>query len=213
MEQTAIILLSMALALQGSFSGTARVVDGDTLRIGTQRVRLHGIDAPELAQRCGTERRHRCGEMAAAWLKARAEGKRLTCTRIDDDAYGRIVAVCRIRGEDLGAAIVEAGWAIAYRRYSLAYVSAEERAQAARRGIWATGFERPEEYRRDLRDGISTPPSPQCRIKGNISASGERIYHLPGFRSYADVRISSAKGERWFCSIEQARRAGWRPVR
>src|SRR3546814_7434112 len=93
-------------------------------------------------------------------------------------------------------------------RYSLTYVLAEERAQAAQRGIWATGFERPEDYRRDQRDGTSTPPSPRCRIKGNISASGERIYHLPGSRSYPDVRISSAKGERWFCSIEQARRAG-----
>src|SRR3546814_17450498 len=77
---------------------------GDTLRIGTQRVRLHGIDAPELAQRCGTERRQRCGEMAAAWLKARVEGKRVACTRMDDDAYGRIVAVCRIRGEEIGRA-------------------------------------------------------------------------------------------------------------
>src|SRR3546814_9272266 len=84
MEQTAIIFISMALALQGSFSGTARVVDGDTLRIGTQRVRLHGIDAPELAQRCGTERRQRCGEMAAAWLKARVEGKRVACTRSEE---------------------------------------------------------------------------------------------------------------------------------
>src|SRR3546814_18238348 len=61
----------------------------------------------------------------------------------------------------------------AYRRYSLTYVLAEERAQAAQRGIWATGFERPEDYRRDQRDGTSTPPSPRCRIKGNISASGE----------------------------------------
>src|SRR3546814_8549954 len=106
-----------------------------------------------------------------------------------------------------------AGWATAYRRYSLTYVLAEERAQAAQRGIWATGFERPEDYRRDQRDGTSTPPSPRCRIKGNISASGERIYHLPGSRSYPDVRISSAKGERWFCAIEQGRRAGWRQVR
>src|SRR3546814_13746645 len=126
---------------------------------------------------------------------------------------GGDVGVWRIRGEELGAAIVEAGWATAYRRYSLTYCLAEERAQAAQRGICATEFDRPEDYRRDQRDGTSTPPSPRCRIKGNISASGERIYHLPGSRSYPDVRISSAKGERWFCSIEQARRAGWRPVR
>src|SRR3546814_17667078 len=105
--------------------------------------------------------------MAAAWLKARVEGKRVACTRMDDDAYGRIVAVCRIRGEDLGAAIVEAGWATAYRRYSLTYVLAEERAQAAQRGIWATGFERPEDYRSEERrvgkEWVST-----CRSRWSV---------------------------------------------
>ncbi|HKX77568.1 MAG TPA: thermonuclease family protein [Novosphingobium sp.] len=203
----------MALALQAAFSGTAHVVDGDTLTISAQRVRLSGIDAPELAQRCGADRRQECGQMAAEWLKTRVEGKRVTCASVDRDTYGRIVAVCRLNGRDLGAALVEAGWATAYRRYSLAYVPAEDRARSARRGIWAMGFERAEDFRRARRASDPSPQSSRCRIKGNISASGDRIYHVPGSRSYADVRISPAKGERWFCSVEQARRAGWRPVR
>ena len=52
-----------------------------------------------------------------------------------------------------------------------------------------------------------------CRIKGNVSASGERIYHLPSDRSYAITRIDWWKGEHWFCSESEARRAGFRRAR
>lgn len=53
--------------------------------------------------------------------------------------------------------------------------------------------------------------SDQCRIKGNISVtSGERIYHVPGQRYYNDTVIETHKGERWFCSEQEARAAGWR---
>jgi hypothetical protein len=49
-----------------------------------------------------------------------------------------------------------------------------------------------------------------CNIKGNISASGERIYHLPGQQYYSRTLVSVTKGERWFCSEVEAREAGWR---
>ncbi len=49
-----------------------------------------------------------------------------------------------------------------------------------------------------------------CNIKGNISATGERIYHLPSQDYYVETAISFAKGERWFCSENEARQAGWR---
>jgi len=55
------------------------------------------------------------------------------------------------------------------------------------------------------------PPLVGCSVKGNISVgSGERIYHVPGQEFYADTVINLLKGERWFCSEEQARAAGWR---
>jgi hypothetical protein len=57
---------------------------------------------------------------------------------------------------------------------------------------------------------VSGQPSPSCVIKGNISMSGERIYHVPGQRYYDETRIKPAYGERWFCSEEEARAAGWR---
>lgn len=208
-------LAYLLLAASATITGTAHVADGDTLRVGATRVRLSGVDAPELSQRCGPDgRKVACGAMAADWLRRRVEGRPIICETVDTDRYGRSVAVCRVGREDVGAALVEAGWATAYRRYSLAYVGGEDRARAARRGIWALGFEPPADYRRERRLAL-VPPAPdiRCAIKGNISASGARIFHLPGSRAYPEVRIDDRKGERWFCSEREAVAAGWRPAR
>lgn len=96
----------------------------------------------------------------------------------------------------------------------MAYVAQEDRARAARRGIWALGFEQPADYRRGRRLAqVPSAPDPRCAIKGNVSVSGARIYHLPGSRAYPEVRIDAGRGERWFCSEGEAVAAGWRPVR
>jgi endonuclease YncB( thermonuclease family) len=111
------------------------VVDGDTLRVGGERVRLFGVDAPELSQMCGAEApKVACGQLAARWLRSRVQGRVLRCTRVDTDRYGRLVARCSVEGSDVGRSIAEAGWATAYRKYSLDYVGAEQLARAARRG-------------------------------------------------------------------------------
>jgi endonuclease YncB( thermonuclease family) len=198
-----------------AITGTAHVVDGDTLRVGDARVRISGIDAPELSQRCGPVGGEvACGTMAADWLRRRIGGQPVACGIVDIDRYGRSVAVCRVGGQDIGAAMVEAGWATAYRRYSTAYVAQEDRARTARRGIWALGFDAPADYRRERRlADVPTAPDPRCAIKGNVAGSGARIYHMPGSRAYPEVRIDTGKGERWFCSEREAAAAGWRPVR
>lgn len=192
--------------------GNAHVTDGDTLRVGATRVRLSGVDAPELSQRCGREGHEvACGKMAAEWLRRRVEGRLITCQTVDTDPYGRSVATCRIGDGDINAALVETGWATAYRRYSIAYVNQENRARAAKRGIWALGFQMPAAYRRDRRLADVPPaPDPRCPIKGNVGASGARIYHMPGSRAYPEVRIDTRKGERWFCKESGAIAAGWR---
>ncbi|MBP8234840.1 MAG: thermonuclease family protein [Rhizorhabdus sp.] len=208
--------ISFALAAQVAFSGPAAVVDGDTLHVRGERVRLFGVDAPELSQMCGAgTSKVACGQLAAQWLKSRVEGRVLRCARVDTDRYGRVVARCSLDGADVGLAIVEAGWATAYRKYSLDYVGAEQLARATRRGIWATGFQPPEAYRRAQREAVvpQSPPDARCAVKGNVNSKGSRIYHLPGSRDYATVRINPLKGERWFCSAAEAAAAGWRPAR
>jgi len=128
----------------------AQVVDGDTLDIGGHRVRLHGIDAPEIAQTCTADRRrYHCGVRARQVLiRLIHERGGPVCDVGDFDSYGRYLGVCRdAQGRDLNAAMVEAGWALAYRQYSEAYVAQEARARKAKAGMWAGQFTPPWEWR------------------------------------------------------------------
>lgn len=64
-----------------------------------------------------------------------------------------------------------------------------------------------------LAAGAPPASAQECNIKGNVSTRGERIYHVPGQKYYDETRISRSHGERWFCSEEEARAAGWRRSR
>jgi hypothetical protein len=105
------------------------------------------------------------------------------------------------------------GHALAYIKYSLDYVSDEAFAKVEEAGAWSGTFEKPWEYR--LTRGAAgaeairqnTPPSPNCTIKGNVRSDGTRIYHMPSDPSYSRV-----KPENWFCDVEEATRAGFRPA-
>ena len=115
----ALLLVFLVAAGPGcaQVSGAATVTDGDTLRLGAQRVRLHGIDAPESSQTCRAGgKTWRCGAAATRALREHIAGRTVECA--ERDRYGRIVAVCRVAGRDVNAWMVEQGWALAYRKYS-----------------------------------------------------------------------------------------------
>jgi endonuclease YncB( thermonuclease family) len=129
----------------GSLRGRARVGDGDGLTIGDTRMRLVGIDAPELAQDCRIDgRRVACGIVARDRLIGLIAGRPVDCDWGRLDRWGRALARCRAGGTDLGAAMVRDGWAVAYGGHE----AEEAEARAARRGLWAGTFEWPEEWRR-----------------------------------------------------------------
>jgi endonuclease YncB( thermonuclease family) len=135
-----------------TLDGHARVLDGDTIVVAGERVRLHGIDAPELDQsfRCGG-REMPCGAMAMAALEALTAGVRLRCEVVERDRHGRLVAKCfSPSGVDVGRRMVSAGWALAYRRYSTDYVDAENEARRARRGLWRGTFTKPWAWRASM---------------------------------------------------------------
>ncbi len=125
--------------------GMARVIDGDTIVVAGQKIRIHGIDAPEMDQTfswCG--RQLVCGTMSFAALEALIAGIKVRCEVITRDHYGRLVAKCfSPNGVDIGKRLVSSGWAVAYRRYSHDYVAAELEARKARRGMWRGTFDKP----------------------------------------------------------------------
>jgi endonuclease YncB( thermonuclease family) len=219
-----VAVVSTYLPREGAIAGDVRVVDGDSLHVGDTEVRLFGVDAFEGRQVCSRDGNPwRCGEAAADELRTLTAGRPITCSKKDTDSYGRTVAVCSNGSADLGAELARAGLALAYREFSDDYVDEENEARAARRGAWAGDFTPPWEARRRGQDAQLPPQSGDtpavggCRgtgIKGNISRNGgERIYHVRGSSSYEETVIDESDGERWFCTEEDARRAGWRPRR
>ena len=135
-----------------------------------------------------------------------------TCRRIEIDKYGRVVATCKVNGEDIGRALVSDGLAFAYRKYSMAYDLDEKGAAVNDRGLHASRVQSPAQYRKTRAKGC-IPPDRNCAIKGNISSSGTRIFHEVGQKFYKRTGINTRKGERWFCSADEAVKAGWRKSR
>lgn len=141
---------ALVLALLASASATAQTIsDGDTLKIGAQRYRLFGIDAPEAQQNCSDG--WPAGRLAASHLQSLIAGRSVTCQAKDKDRYGRTVAVCFVGGVDLGERMVRDGYAWAYARYSQDYVDEEARARAGRLGVHTHGCLQAWEWRRQQR--------------------------------------------------------------
>jgi endonuclease YncB( thermonuclease family) len=150
-------LPSDALRAPGPVSGqmageaaSVRVVDGDTLRIGETTIRLMGLDAPERGQTCrradGTS--FDCGAAATDVLAGLVRDRRVDCRLRGADRYGRSLAICQAGGRELNSALVSSGFALARTELPPLEVL-EAEARAARRGLWATAFERPDAWRRD----------------------------------------------------------------
>jgi endonuclease YncB( thermonuclease family) len=131
-------------------TGVVSVIDGDTLDLHGTRIRLWGIDAPESRQLCRRDGEPwRCGQAAALALSDRIGRRVVHCEVRDVDRWSRLIALCRLAGEDLSEWLVRSGLALAYRRYAKDYVASEELARRARAGIWVGAFAPPWEYRRD----------------------------------------------------------------
>ena len=205
-------------------AGYPRVIDGDSLEINKTSIRLEAIDAPEMRQTCynrsGTP--YACGVESRNQLLKKIDGRKVACSINRKDRFERSLGYCSIEGQglepadSLNAWLVRWGQALAYRRFSTVFVPQEDYARSENVGIWSGEFLEPWVWRQRYGRGGQSPDSDHkadCDIKGNISSSGEKIYHLPGGRYYDQVKITTSKGERWFCSEEDAVSQGWRPAR
>ena len=203
-------------------SGPAEVIDGDTLVVGSVRIGLSGIDAPELAQTC--DRRGEqwgCGQEAQRQLGELIGSNSVQCTGYERDQSGRLLTKCEAGGYELNSTMVEYGWATAFRQDGNDYIAVEAQAKAARLGIWSSTFELPQAFRfsqQGIEPEGSAPAKAarasaptnrakraRCDIKGNRSWRGEWIYHLPGMPYY-----DATRPEEIFCSEAEAQAAGYR---
>lgn len=210
----AFVLCCLPVAALADPSGRVRVIDADTWDVGGTKVRLFGIDAPELSQPCLLDgRAWECGVWAADQTRRAYQGARAICTRVTTDRHGRVVARCSVDGEDVGRRMVREGWAFAFRRYSMDYDLDEKTAVVQGRGLHRGQVQDPAAFRAQRQAPAAPAPTGDCVIKGNVSSRGERIYHLPGQEHYDRTRINTAQGERWFCNEAEALAAGWRRAR
>lgn len=193
-------------------SGRVAIVDGDTLWVGSQEIRIHGIDAPETSQKCqlpqGT---WDCSSAAVTVLRAIVEGRAVRCAGHELDQHGRLIARCGTdEVPDIGAQLVASGVAWAFIKYSTDYIQFEKAPRAKKLGIWQSKTQPPWEYRARRWETATQVTPENCPIKGNINAKGERIYHAPWSKHSPGRKIDTSNGERWFCSEAEARAAGWR---
>jgi endonuclease YncB( thermonuclease family) len=150
-----LFLLAMVLAArleqvaERNLAGSATVNDGDTVTLAGERIRLRGIDAPELEQICragGGE--YFCGREARRALIDLVAGRAISCSGWERDRYRRLLAICRAGDIELNAALVERGWAVSYGDYA----DLERTAQRRGVGLWAGEFDRPGEWRQRYGD-------------------------------------------------------------
>jgi endonuclease YncB( thermonuclease family) len=167
-----ILIAILPEPVHGDALGRASVIDGDTIEIQGQRIRLHGIDAPESAQLCRKPNgaNWRCGQQSALALADHIGALPISCRRTDTDRYGRMIAICFEGATELNAWMVAEGWAVAYRRYSNDYVMQEQQAEEAGKNIWSSRFVMPWDWRRGQRlDELTTDDlSDGCTISRSV---------------------------------------------
>ena len=172
------------------------IADGDTFTLLTAdneqiKIRLAEIDAPESGQPYGNKSRQA--------LSGLIFGNDVRVAVQTKDRYGRTVGRPYVGDLDICAEMVGIGAAWAYRQYlrDQSLLTLESEARAEKRGLWGLSEAQnvpPWEWRRN--GGLPVPDTDGCQIKGNINSKGDRIYHVPGSRSYGATRIDTSKGER-----------------
>ena len=153
-------LFSQTLNCEEIF-GTPEIIDGDTVHIYSKKIRLEGIDAPEIKQQCKKpfikissvigfqfNKSYSCGVMAKMKLIDKIDNSKIKCISSSKDRYKRFIATCYKEKINLNKWMVRNGYAVSYKRYSKKYVRDEEYAKENKLGIWKGTFIAPEKWRK-----------------------------------------------------------------
>ncbi len=212
----------------GSFLVT-RVIDGDTIELeGGEKVRYIGIDTPETVD---PRKPVQCfGLEASQKNKELVAGKRVWLVKdiTDRDRYGRLLRYVYLGDPEdpnsmfVNLELVKEGFAHSYSyppdiARQQEFVTAESSARSGQKGLWSKCLEGNITPFISIQPGDTVlgdvAPTGSCVIKGNIGSTGEKIYHLPGCGSYEKTSIDETHGEHWFCSEDEAIKAGWRKAK
>ena len=204
------------IEIKGDLVKVKRVIDGDTMEIeGGEKVRYIGIDTPETVD---PRKPVQCfGIEASKKNKELVEGKmvRLEKDITDRDKYNRLLRYIWVDDVLINLELVKQGFAYSYSyppdiKYQEQIVKAQDEAREAKRGLWSSCLSDSRVSGAASSSSSAETASGGCVIKGNISTSGEKIYHLPGCGSYSKTKIDESRGEKWFCAEFEAQAAGWR---
>ena len=147
------VIFYCPITLAESIKGRATIIDGDTIRIGKNKIRLYGIDAPEINQTCTINKIiWECGLDSSQALESMISEKEVQCEIVDIDRYKRFVAKCFVKNINLNQYMVQKGWAVAYRYYSDDFINEEEIAERNKAGIWQGKFQDPYLFRKQQKN-------------------------------------------------------------
>ena len=149
MKRGILSLIIIFFLSQKVFADTVKVIDGDTIKIGDEKIRFGGIDAPELKQTCfKNKEKIPCGIAAKDILKKKIGKEIPKCISEGKDIYKRTIAECFVNGESLSKFLVSNGYAFAHRKYSKKFIKDERFAKKNKLGLWSMKFMFPWEFRK-----------------------------------------------------------------
>src|SRR5262245_43285402 len=190
--------------------GRASVVAGDQMRVAGTTVRVSGIEVPEREQRCGKDNnKWRCAEAAQSALLKVISSRPVRCRLTGSDKAGRPLGSCWIDAVDINAELVRQGYVFAEGGTLARYSGQESEARNAKAGMWIGDTQRPAELRAKAWEEAKRNAPDGCPIKGQVTGQ-ERVYVLPGTPDYQRVRVQTSRGDRWFCSEQEAAAAGFK---
>ena len=161
MKVIIIFFLLLSNVLADEITGVPKIIDGDTIHIDGNKIRLEGIDAPEIKQQCKKVsfeilsniglifyKDYSCGIVSKEKLVEKIGRSTIKCISSSKDRYKRYIATCFKNKTNLNQWLVRNGHAIAYRRYSKKYVTDEDFAKDNELGLWKGKFINPEKWRK-----------------------------------------------------------------
>ena len=200
--------------VSGRIEGKAVAIAGDQLRVGGTLIHLFGVEAPERNQTCSAPggKSASCGANAKAALQKLMAGKRVNCDVSGRQTGDAANATCQVTGADIAGQLVRSGHVFATTGLFATYASAEREAKTAKAGLWRVGEQlHPADFRAKIWADAKQSAPDGCPIKGIVNGDA-KSYLVPWASNYDKAKIRPARGERWFCTEDEARAAGWKPA-